>query len=107
MHKTGAAHAPPARNGKACEKKRKDSQPPRKSLISNECTALHFLQAIHRKHGVSRACEANTGDINKVIHRNSGFLTNSQLNQALAGQTAQNVEHAPPPLAQKWGCSGA
>jgi hypothetical protein len=50
------------------------------------------LQAFQRKHGISRAGAANNGDINKVIHRNSGFLAKLQTNQALAAYISESIE---------------
>ena len=49
---------------------------------------------------------ANTGDINKVIHRNSGFLAKPQSNQALAAYIAEKTEHAGASLTQIKGFPG-
>jgi hypothetical protein len=72
-------------------------------LISNDLHDLLFLRAFQPKRHLSRTCETNTGDINKVIHRNFGFLAKPLSNQALAGQTAKNPEQAVHRLAQIWG----
>jgi hypothetical protein len=64
---------------------------------------LLFSQAIQPKRGLTRPCGANPEDINKVIHRNSEFLTNALSNQALAAHIEEMHEHGTTPLAQKRG----
>jgi hypothetical protein len=49
---------------------------------------------------------ANTGDINKVIHRNSGLPAKPQSNQALAAHIGEKPELAGPSLTQIKGFPG-
>jgi hypothetical protein len=53
-----------------------------------ESESLPISWATHQKHGFSRLWRRSTGDINKVIHRNSGFVQKTPSNQRLADQTA-------------------
>jgi hypothetical protein len=106
MHKTGAAPAPSARGGTPGRPEWKYSQPARKPLISKDVPALLFLRAVQRKHGGTRACAPNTEDINKVIHRNSGFLAKPEANQALAAYIAEKPQQGMGRLAQFWGFPG-
>jgi hypothetical protein len=107
MHKNGAANPAGLHGQNAAAPERKYSSRPRNLLIFKAMATLLFWKAFHRNHGISRACGANTGDINKVIHRNSEFLKIRLANQALAVQIAESFEHRAHRLAQFWGFSRA
>jgi hypothetical protein len=64
---------------------RNKSQQNRKLLIHIDLCVVPIFYAKRLAIAISKACGGFLADINKVIHRNSGFLANHQSNQALAG----------------------
>jgi hypothetical protein len=100
MHKPGAAANASARTGARTKCFVTIPWQFANPLIYISFFGLHNLRAMQRKHAVSRAYACNPRDINKVIHRKSGFLKNPSKNQALADETGESAENQAQPLAQ-------